>query len=94
MEFDPPLDPGIESFVRHLASSGIETFESCEGGDGHAYPEPTVRFHGGISEGYKAVSYALESDFGVASLKRVWDILDGELTGPYWEITLTSKLIH
>jgi len=88
-KFDPPLDSGIESIVRHLASMGIETFESCEGGEGHAFPVPTVRFHGESFEGYKAVSYALESGFNVAALRRVWDVLDGELTGPCWEITLT-----
>ncbi len=89
LEFDPPLDIGIEPIVRHLASMGIETYESCEGGEGHAFPEPTVRFHGGISEGYKALSYALEAGFNVAELRRVWEILDGELTGPCWELTLT-----
>ena len=92
LEFDPPLDSGIEPIVRHLASMGIETFESCEGSEGHSYPEPTVRFHGGISEGYKAVSYALESGFNVAALRRVWDVLDRELTGPCWEITLTCPV--
>jgi hypothetical protein len=26
---------------------GVETIESCEGGPGHAFPEPTVRLAGG-----------------------------------------------
>lgn len=88
-QFDPPLDAGIEPFVKYLVSKGIETFESCEGGSNHAYPEPTVRFHGARPEGYRAVSYALEAGFHVAALRRVWPVLDGELTGPYWELTLT-----
>ena len=90
LEFEPPLDAGIAPFVRHLSTMGIETFESCEGGEGHAYPEPTVRFHGGKAEGYKAVSYALEAGFSVSELRRVWPLLDSELTGPYWEITLVD----
>jgi len=61
--FEPPLDPRIEKFVRLLISQDIETFESCQGGPGHAYPEPTVRFYGGRSEGYRAVSYALQAGF-------------------------------
>jgi hypothetical protein len=40
--FDPPLDPGIEAYVRALVDEGVETSESCEGGPGHAYPEPTI----------------------------------------------------
>lgn len=90
LEYDPPLDDGIEPFVRHLVAMGIETFESCEGGEGHAYPEPTVRFHGSKSEGYKAISYALEAGFSVSELRRVWPLLESELTGPYWEVTLTG----
>ena len=53
--FDPPLDPGIAQAVVTLCNGGIETFESCEGGEGHAYPEPTVRFHGGMGEGFRAL---------------------------------------
>jgi hypothetical protein len=45
------IDPGIRREVKILWENGIETFESCEGGRGHSFPEPTVRFHGGQSEG-------------------------------------------
>lgn len=37
--FDPPLDPGIASYVHILHQAGIETYESCQGGKGHTYPE-------------------------------------------------------
>lgn len=90
IKFDPPLDPGILPFVECLAKANVETFESCQGGNGHAYPEPTVRFYGERPEGYRAVSVALNARFRVKELKRVWPLIDGELTGPYWEITLTS----
>jgi hypothetical protein len=46
------LDPRIAPYVRVLQENGIETFDSCEGGPGHAMPEPTVRFHGPRSEGF------------------------------------------
>jgi hypothetical protein len=41
-----PVDAGIEAIVRVLWSNGVETFESCEGGPGHSFLEPTVRFPG------------------------------------------------
>ena len=44
------LDSGIRDAVRILAEAGVETFESCQGGEGHAYAEPTVRFHGDRDE--------------------------------------------
>jgi hypothetical protein len=56
--FDPDLDPGIRAAVLVLNAAGIETFESCEGGEGHAYPVPTVRFHGDRSEGFRALAAA------------------------------------
>lgn len=42
--FNPPLDDGIREIVIVLVKNGVETFESCEGGPGHAFPEATVRF--------------------------------------------------
>lgn len=85
--FHPPLDEGIEEAVLVLRAGGIETFESCQGGDGHAYPEPTVRFHGGQPEGYRALAVALQAGLNVTSLRRVWVVQGAEATGPYWELT-------
>jgi len=36
------LDPGIAEYVAILCAAGVETYESCQGGDGHALPHPTV----------------------------------------------------
>jgi len=85
------LDPGIDPFVRALREHGIETFESCEGGDGHAFAVPTVRFHGGRSEGWRALAVAHERALPIAQLSRIWPVLDGEPTGPYWELTFFQK---
>jgi len=89
-DIDPPLDPGITQIVDVLRGAGVETFESCEGGKGHAYPEPTVRFHGARAEGFRALAAAEAERLPVAELRRVWPINDGEPTGPYWELTFTS----
>lgn len=91
MEYNPPLDPGIKRYVEILNNKGVETYESCEGGSGHAYPEPTIRFHGERSEGLRALSIALQNNLPVSGLKRVWCIIDGEPVGPIWELTFSVK---
>ena len=88
--FDPPLDPGIRSAVLALRDAGIDTFESCEGGPGHAYPVATVRFRGNAAEGWKALAAAKNCGLPVAELRRVWPLIDGEPTGPWWELTFVS----
>jgi hypothetical protein len=81
------LDPGIREAVRRLRDVGVETFESCQGGPGHAYPEPTVRFHGDRTEGFRAVAAVMgKFDLRPVALRRLWQVSDGELAGPYWEI--------
>lgn len=82
------LDDGIREAVRTLAEAGVETFESCQGGDGHAFPEPTVRFHGETSEGFRALAVAFKYGLNVLSLRRAWTIEDGEPTGPCWELVI------
>jgi hypothetical protein len=88
--YDSPLDPGIVDAVLTLAASGVETFESCQGGIGHAYPEPTVRFHGDVAEGHRALAVAMRARLPVLALRRVWPIIESEPTGPWWELTFRT----
>ncbi len=81
------LDPGIALAVSILRAAGVETFESCEGGPGHAFACPTVRFHGQPAAGFLAYSVALDHAWPVDAVRRVWTVVDGELSGPFWEIT-------
>ncbi|GAG19465.1 unnamed protein product, partial [marine sediment metagenome] len=60
-QYSPPLDKGIERIVIVLNDAGVETYASCEGGPGHAYTEPTVRFFGDRSEGFRALAIALQN---------------------------------
>lgn len=85
--FDPPLDKGIAPMVVALNEAGVETFESCCGGPGHAYAEPTVRFHGDKAEGFRALAAAMAAGLRVRDLRRVWPVVSDEPTGPYWELT-------
>lgn len=85
-QFNPPLDEGIARYVEVLNAEGIETFESCQGGAGHAVDRPMVRFAGNQAQGIEALGIALRHRFPVAELRRSWPILDGEPTGPHWEL--------
>lgn len=86
------VDPGIAPAVRVLLEAGVETFESCQGGPGHCFPEPTVRFHGQRSEGFRAVARLMDYGFRVRALRRYWSMTDGELTGPQWEVVFRPGL--
>jgi hypothetical protein len=89
----PGLDPGIRKAVLILDEAGIETFESCEGGPGHSFPEPTIRFAGGPGDGWKALGRCLALNLQPSELRLVWDVLDRNFpTGPHWEITFREKL--
>lgn len=87
------LDPGIAPYVDILDAAGIETFESCQGGDGHAFPEPTVRFFGQREEGFRAYAVAKTYGLPVQAIRRYWHIIDGEPVGPQWEIVFWNAAV-
>jgi hypothetical protein len=86
-QWETPLDPGISYAVKVLRDGGVETFESCEGGPGHAFLEPTIRFAGGKGAGFHALARALACGLPVFELRRYWQVIDGEPHGPHWEMT-------
>lgn len=90
-KYKPPLDKGIAPFVKILASEGIETYASCEGGKGHSYSEPTIRFHGEIYEGFRVLAVALAHGLPVSQIQQFWAIHDLQPVGPDWEIIFSKK---
>lgn len=86
------IDRGIARAVEILQDGGVETFESCEGGEGHAFPEPTVRFYGTPAAGPRALAVCMDHALPVLCLRRVWYMENGELTGPQWELVFRHKL--
>jgi hypothetical protein len=81
------LDPGVAPYVDVLDAAGIETYESCEGGEGHSYAEPAVRFYGERGQGFRALAIALQHGFPVRALRRIWTVdEDGHPHGPRWEL--------
>jgi hypothetical protein len=87
---DAIIDAGIAEAVTILRAAGVETFESCEGGAGHAFAEPTVRFHGYQDEGWRALAVAMAAGLPVSGLRRYWTVIDGEASGPHWEMVFHS----
>jgi hypothetical protein len=85
------LDKGIERWVNLLRAHGVYTWESCEGGAGHAFSEPTIRFNGNYAEGIKALGAALFNYMPVYELRRVWRVSQGELEGPFWDMVFRNK---
>jgi len=83
------LDPGIARYVDILNAHGVETFESCQGGEGHCFPEPTVRFSGQKGAGWQALEVAFNHGFPVRALRRYWSIQDDEPVGPNWELVFS-----
>lgn len=89
-EVDLPIDPGIREAVLILRRGGVETFESCEGGEGHAFDAPTIKFHGDSWAGYKAFAVAMENGLSVCRLQRAYGVINGQLEGPWWEIVFRA----
>jgi hypothetical protein len=87
---DTPLDAGIRRFVLALRAGGVETFESCQGGIGHAFMEPTIRFHGGSAEGFRAFAVAQEMGLPVFKVRLSYTVDDGMLNGPWWEMVFAT----
>ena len=92
-DLDMPLDKGIAPFVDILREGGVETYESCEGGSGHPFPEPTIRFcaSGRPADGWHALSVAIEHALPVSELRKVWSYESDGPNGPFWEMVFSRK---
>lgn len=66
------IDPLILPVVQMLNKYGFKTFESCQGGDGHAFFEPTVRFEGTEFDLIRAYEICVLHNFPVYEAKRVF----------------------
>lgn len=77
------LDEGIRDAVVLLNKHGFKTFESCQGGEGHCYPEPTVRFEGSEFDLIRAYELCHIHGMNVSEAKRV-----------YWKTDVYSEVTH
>lgn len=85
---DKDMDSKIMKLVEVLLEWGVETYESCQGGEGHPVDEPMVRFHGGRFEGVHAYRVAMLNGFNVKKINRFWNVIEEEIDGPSWELVL------
>lgn len=89
-QLDSPLEPLIAPYVKTLQDNGVETFESCQGGEEHSYVNPTIAFHGDASAGWKALSVALTHNLPVSKLQREWSIYQDQAPdGSIWKMVFT-----
>jgi hypothetical protein len=65
---DPLILPAVEILNKH----GFETFESCQGGENHCFPEPTVRFYGDEFDLVRAFEICECHNIAVLAAKRVF----------------------
>ncbi len=86
------IDKGIRFAVRVLHSHGIETGQSCEGGDGHAYDHPTVDLAGGAryGDGFAALHFLTLHGLSVETVELVWTVDRGLIADNFWRIVLTE----
>lgn len=83
------IDAKIERFVRILRLNGVNTIQSCQGGEGHPSQHPMVWFLGDQGEGMRAAGIAMNHGYQILYLNRQWQFYDGEIVNPpYWELIL------
>ena len=86
------LDPGVRPYVKALRDSGIETIESCEGGEGNHSDLPWIRLGGKeFDAGLKAVSVSLYHGLPVTELRRVWYVGEDNMEGPDWHVIFSRR---
>jgi len=90
-EFYAGIDAGIRFAVRVLHADGIETCQSCEGGQGHAYEEPSIDLRADgphRASGFRALSALADYGLHVRRVELVWDVVDDLPTERIWRIVL------
>ena len=87
---DLPIDPGIRRAVLLLRSEGVDTLESCEGGEGHPCPEPIIRFIGGARAARRAVAAAVKHSLPVMQIRYAFTVVGGTLEAPCWEMVFSQ----
>jgi hypothetical protein len=85
------LDRWIRYAVLVLHRGGIRTYESCHGGRGHAFPEPTVRFEGSMRDAFRAVALARTHGLPIYQLRQFWRVSATKTERPAWELTFFPR---
>jgi hypothetical protein len=89
--FFESLDSGIAEAVAILDWHGIETCQSCQGGLGHSYPEPTVDFIGDAGAGMRALGIATMYALPVVELRQKWRVEHGRPVEMVWQLVFDDR---
>jgi hypothetical protein len=88
------IDPGIRYAVRVLHAAGIETSQSCQGGEGHSYEWPTIDLPDGPRDaaGFAALHHLNQHGLGVFAISRVWNVEQGMPYQSVWRVELRCPI--
>jgi hypothetical protein len=70
-----------------LEQKGYKPFEVIEAGRNR---EAAVRFHGDAQAWLVVMAAMLEKKVPIHYIRRYWELVDGEIIGPDWELTLRA----
>lgn len=88
------LDDGIRFAVRVLHAAGFETCQSCQGGPGHSYDEPTVEMisSGSDAQGFGALAALQSYGLPVNAISIQWPVSNGLPYERNWRITFSKTM--
>jgi hypothetical protein len=88
------LDAGIRFAVRVLHAAGFETCQSCQGGKGHPYPDPTIEMvsTGDDAMGFGALAALQAYGLPVADISIRWPVRNGLPYERLWAITFYKTM--
>lgn len=95
-EFYQHLDEGIRFAVRVLHANGIETGQSCQGGEGHCYDLPSIEFAADADDslGFEALSALQTYGLPVSAISIRWDIFNGLPYQKLWRIEFVRPMAN
>jgi hypothetical protein len=93
-KFYMALDPGIRFAVRVLHATGFETCQSCQGGKGHAYLEPSIDAVATADDATGFGALAALRDYGlpVSALAIIWPVRNGLPYEKLWRIAFARTM--
>lgn len=88
------IDLGVRFAVKVLHAAGIETCQSCQGGAGHSYPEPSIDLpaRGDDADGFGALAALQAYGLPVFAVHLVWSVRNGVPYEKLWRIVFSSTM--
>lgn len=93
-DFYQGIDAGVRFAVRVLHAAGIETCQSCQGGEGHSYDRPTIDLvaTGEDANGFSALAALAEYGLSVGDISILWNVRNFLPYEKLWRITFVRTM--